>query len=544
MYQVVQVEPAGSAALAGIRAGDQIRLDRQETNFRSPAAGDVMGATVERGGARRHAAMVAQPTRPGDAGSNAIARDAVDAALASIFPAVFGLFIAARSGGRVVPLLLSLSLLFEGNGVLKAPMWMTAPAAIWANLALGYAVLAATGTARVAFAMLFKAEGEQRLSRLQSVSLAAFAVCAGSFASARIDESATVNDLHLDVGVTALAALSTILIAANLITGWRRAEPSSRGKYALLLVAFILLPLATVVENLSGMLLALDSPIAEALTLTCRVGSGLVAPALFAYAILKNRVLDLGFAVNRTLVYGVVTVILLSTFGLIEWAVDHFVPIAGREKNVLVDAAVAVGVYLSFHRVRAFVERVIERLFFRRWQEAEAALRRFVRQAAFTERRESLTGAFMAALSQFAEGAEAALYVRAETDYRRAAGKVAGLGETIDADEGDLVALRADPRPCELDGSTAGLRAALITPMVNRNDVAAVVVLGPKPSGLPYRPDEIELIGWASQQIGLDLHALDARRLEEAAALQQAEIAELRARNVDLQIALASHRPT
>jgi hypothetical protein len=41
-----------------------------------------------------------------------------------------------------------------------------------------------------------------------------------------------------------------------------------------------------------------------------------------------------------------------------------------------------------------------------------------------------------------------------------------------------------------------------------------VAVLGAKPSGRGWRPDEIELIGWATRQVGLDLHALTVEQLE------------------------------
>ena len=111
--------------------------------------------------------------------------------------------------------------------------------------------------------------------------------------------------------------------------------------------------------------------------------AGVVAPALFAYAILKHRVLDLGFALNRTLVYAAVSAILVGAFALAEWAIDHVLTIQGRETNALIDAAIALAVSLTFHPVRRFVEHAIELLFFRSWQEKAAALRKFVAEAGF-----------------------------------------------------------------------------------------------------------------------------------------------------------------
>src|SRR5262249_54155011 len=125
--------------------------------------------------------------------------------------------------------------------------------------------------------------------------------------------------------------------------------------------------------------------------------AGVVAPITLTYAILRHRVLDLGFALNRTLTYGVVSAILLASFGLIEWAFDHFVKIEGRESNAVIDAAIALGVFLTFHHVRDVVKPAIERLFFRTWQDKEAALRRFTREAGYVLKTEALTAAFVAA---------------------------------------------------------------------------------------------------------------------------------------------------
>lgn len=542
-YVVEEVEPGGPAARARIRVGDRLRLDRPVDNFRAPRAGEVFAATLERGATRRRVDLVAMPIK---AGAGGIARKVIEAALASILPALFGLFIAARSRGRLVVALFGLSFLFFGNGPSAAPFWMTAPLAIWANLALYSFTFPLTGTAGAAFAMLFSPEGTRRLSPLQLVSLAALAACGTALATVSLYEDVTVTDLHLAANALQAVVLSggLILFWANLIWPWLKGPPKSRGRYAVLMAEMMLMYVSTAAGAFVELSLGPGNPRLDALTLIFHIVSGLVAPALITYAILRNRVLDLGFAVNRTLVFGVLSVILLATFGLIEWAVDHFVPIAGREKNVLVDAAVAVGVFLSFHRVRDFVEHVIEGLFFRRWQEAEAQLRGFVKQAAFVENGESLMRSFMAALTRFADGAEAALYVRpGEGPYRRASGAVSGLDEAIDPDDPALIALRADPKPRELDAASSTIEAALIAPMVNRNRLGGFALLGPKPSGLPYRPDEIELIGWATGQISLDLHALKVERLEEADIGQRRRIGNLQARNRELRFALgARHR--
>jgi hypothetical protein len=206
-----------------------------------------------------------------------------------------------------------------------------------------------------------------------------------------------------------------------------------------------------------------------------------------------------------------------------------------------VDAAIAVGVFLTFHRVRAVVEHVIERLFFRRWQKAEAAFREFVREAAFFTKAPALTQAFVQALNAYAEGTSAAVYLAEGRSYARAAGDVPGVAAPLAADLSLLVSLRADPKPVQVHDDA--LKAALIAPMVKRNEVIGLAILGPKPSGYDYRPDEVELIGWATRQVGLDLHALKVEGLEADKADLRRKVSALKARNQALQIALSARNP-
>ncbi len=109
--------------------------------------------------------------------------------------------------------------------------------------------------------------------------------------------------------------------------------------------------------------------------------------------------------------------------------------------------------------------------------------------------------------------AECAIYL-ADTDghYRRTEGQLAGVAEHLDADDPFLVTLRAE----RAAGTSQAKGIALALPMIHRTEVIGVVLLGRKPSGFDYRPDETELLAYAAHQIGLDLHALKVEQLEAA----------------------------
>jgi hypothetical protein len=239
------------------------------------------------------------------------------------------------------------------------------------------------------------------------------------------------------------------------------------------------------------------------------VMQGLIAPGLLAYAVLRHKLFDLGFAVNRTLVFGAIGGLLLVSFALIEWAIKQAIPKVWYGGSVYISALIAVGLYLTFNRIHHRVEHAIERLFFHKWQLNETALKRFVAAAAHVERPEALAGQFESELTRFSGGADATLYART------AAGHYANAtGETIDADDPALSAMRAEQGPVVPSEVRSLLPAALALPMMHQAALAGFVLLGEKPTGEDYRPDEIEILSWATQQVGLDMQAIRVRELE------------------------------
>ena len=481
------VEPGGPLARAGVVAGDTAKFDGRYDFVRHLWVGERIGLTVVHGNRTRRLTVAAAPR-------SAQAPTAVDwlgalYTVATAIGALFGLFIILRSRRNQTTWLLGTTLLTYGLIdtepqilIFGAPAYALAVAALW-MVDFGTKVLFIRG----------------------------------------------VRWGWLDWAEIIVLNFGYIACLVYLFLGWRRSAAAVQQRYALILVATVAVVLAQAFD-------VADPQVAAILTahyVTNIILTLAIAYPLFTYAILRQKVFDLGFAVNRTLVYSVVSAVLLASFGLVEWAVDHFAPVQGREKSALIDAAIAVGIFLTFHRVRAVVEHGIEGLFFRRWQEAEARLRRFVRESAFVRSADVLAHSFAAALSRFADDAPAAVYLADGDGQPRKAASARDIGPAaLDVDDPALVALRAEPRPVEPDQVGSKIPAALVVPMVNRNEVVGVVVLGRKESGLSYRPDEIDLIDWATHQVGLDLYALKVEQLER----ERSELrVELRSANTQIE---------
>jgi len=529
--RLANTRPGGPAALAGLKDGDQVVLADRWQLARTPPPGEVI--------ALRKAAKTVKLTAVPSAES-LLSGDRIVGLFAILvnLPAAFlGLFILLRSGGRPAPVMLGIGLGAYGLAIL----YLLPPSLSWpltepvlVTLTQSEPVIQTGAFLYLGIRFLEAATGLRRvwLSAIPIVWAALFlpGVCALVLGYAGlINGSEPYRTLNL-VQIWSRFVFDT-LSCILFVLAWAQSAGNERKRLTVLTIALGCMSIFQIAIDLGSILYPEDWTqfASQWWFYVGEVLAGVVAPVLFAYAVLRDRILDLGFALNRTLVYSLVSAILLGAFGLIEWGVDHFLKIEGREKNALIDAAIALGVFLTFHRVRDFAERAVEALFFRAWQEKEARLRRFVAEAAYITDRDALLRGLAGALSRFADGVETAIYFAGEqTGFERASGGVAGVADELGENDPALVTLRAERKPIEPHASGSSLQASLCAPMTYGSDVRGFVLFGSKPDGADFRPDEIELIGWATVQVGLDLHALRIEQFEHITAALRQEITVLR----------------
>ena len=82
--------------------------------------------------------------------------------------------------------------------------------------------------------------------------------------------------------------------------------------------------------------------------------------------------------------------------------------------------------------------------------------------------------------------------------------------------------LAAERAAVDLAEAHSALPGAMAFPMLDQLGLAGFVLVGARADGAHYRPDEIDNLAWATQQVGLDLQALQAREVrEEVASLRE-----------------------
>ena len=165
--------------------------------------------------------------------------------------------------------------------------------------------------------------------------------------------------------------------------GWRRSTGERRQRFSWLLGAFALMWAVSYATWLGD--LAVSSGVIDAegqrwLSPISVVGS-LTALFGLTYAILRHRVLDMGLALNRSLVFTVVGAVLLGGFHFLNLLTGRLLHFDDPAKAGLLSAVLAALVVLAFPKVKPRAEWLVDRLFFGPWVARETDLARFAADA-------------------------------------------------------------------------------------------------------------------------------------------------------------------
>lgn len=520
------VEPGGAAASAGIAAGDDIRLARPLLLSSDAPPGTRVAAQVRHG---RHLRPVTLVFQRFDPSSNTTAANLwLTAVGGSLFMVILGFVVVARGWGQPAALALGVGLVGFGSGDIL-PVWaIDRP---WTTALLGAIFLTnACSCGLSVFAPLLYGHYVRPPGRLAWALVIATIVlaCVGLAVGLITGWEQMPLPRWVNVAEQVLLLVGPILACWWAWRGFLDAPAAETNRFAAVLAAFAL--------GFAGQLVILIGPAGfdvggRGLALGFNTLTTLIVavafPLAIAYAVLRHRIIDLGFALNRTMVYGTFSAILLGSFGLIEWGIEHLLPEEWVRASAWIDAGAAVMVYLAFHRVHDAVEARVEHLFFHQWKANEAALRRFVGSASHFEDDRSLARAFADELARFGGGAQVALYRRNEGVLNRVAGTWERAPRHFRDDDPAFALMRAERAPLDLTETPTNLPGVLALPMLDHGVLAGLVLLDLKGNGALYRPDEVALLGWAAHEVGMALAALHAGLIESENRLLKAQVLRL-----------------
>ena len=503
--------PGGAAARAGLLAGDTIQVDLFGTFNYQP--GSRIPATINRDGRKFSVVLVAQAplARPAGVAGLILSFGVIRVVL---FGLILLLVIRARGNRTANVLAIGLTVLFTSFYSTWLPQWTIVPIElVWAPAkVIGVYCL-------TRFALEVSSDnidpGQARFILWTGV---AAGIAEGTFQlmdSAIVPAPYAALPASLLLGGTLLSNLTSVAVT---IINYPKGDAGTRNRIKVVATAFACMGLGWLFLKSALTALGVDQLTASLISMPFSFfGLGLLT-----YAVLGQRLFDFGFAINRTLVYGAVSFSLLAIFGLAEWGADRLVPESWHRQSALYSAGIALLLFLSFHRVRDWFEKHVERLFFARWQQAQADLKRFVVSAGHFRQAPALCRELAAEAERFAQGAPAALYLREDgAGFVRQCGSLAA-GASYAEEDRAFALLAAERAPVDLAEAHSALPGAMAFPMFDQLGLAGFMLVGPRPDGAHYRPDEVDNLAWATEQVGLDLQALQARELRaEVAALRE-----------------------
>ncbi|MHB8404227.1 MAG: hypothetical protein ACYDCJ_02285 [Gammaproteobacteria bacterium] len=241
----------------------------------------------------------------------------------------------------------------------------------------------------------------------------------------------------------------------------------------------------------------------------------------FLYAVLRHRALDVSVVIDRTLVYGSVTALVVGILAALNSVLQHAALGTGASLLLQIIVPLALGIVLG--QVRNYADKFVEQVFFRHRYLAGRALRHFARHCGGYESAEELLKATAQIVCQKLAVPWVTLYVRNGHQYIAAqhAGETV-YPEVVKVDDVAFAAARSGATGMDLSQMHSTLDA---DGYVFQVGAQAVMVCANRP-GEHYAADERKVLAYVARQAGAALDKLQVqeamKRLETKASLVDA----------------------
>ncbi|MFN2450438.1 MAG: hypothetical protein ABR508_11735 [Candidatus Baltobacteraceae bacterium] len=513
--RVDSVDRAGAAQRAGIHAGDVFAPASGSWHDRAPlylfanapivAAGDVGRIVLERGDSRRVVSLRAA------ANASSPAIEALFFALLAVPMLALGWFISWRKPGDRDAVLLGGMLQLFGVA-LAIPDRVGSPLArlVLYELTASTFFILGVYCALVFFAGYSRGAGFKRLLRRVCL-YAGTAVTALEILlmSATYMLPAFVGDVSGLTGPSvACVVLVPVLAFVCLVDAFRAGTIIDRqrlrwigGSFFLGFSGPMLLPGATLLMGSSYTVI--DQVLFSATFYVLAAG--------LTYAVLKRRVVDVAFVLNRALVFSVVSGIVVACFIALEWLAGALLVNLSRPTSFIIEGGIAIVIGFSLRPIHDRTDHFIDRVFFAKRHAAEKALRHLATEVNFIRDRESLLARVQRDLTAYLETTAVCIYYRSDvqSDFALLC-STSDAAEFVDADDDAAVGMAVEEVPIELHTRVTNIAGELAVPMAVRKALMGILVVGHKRSGEAFAPDEIESLRFLAGYLATALASTSA----------------------------------
>jgi hypothetical protein len=281
-------------------------------------------------------------------------------------------------GGSLIPFVF----LFFPDGRLPSPRWRPLAWLVLANTALAVAPYAFAPGPLMEFS-----QGSQVINPVG------------------VEGAASILDLFAKVSILLLIPIALGLTLAFFVR-FRRAQGEERQQIKWVAYAVALFTAVIVVVSVWP---SLDTSLAGSVMF---LAAFLALPSAMAVAILKYRLYDIAVVINRTLVYGALTVTLaLIYFGSVALLQGILGALTGQDSQLAIVAS-TLAIAALFGPLRRRVQDFVDRRFYRKKYDAARTLEAFGMRLRDQVHLENLTGELVAVVEQTIQPAHVSLWLR------------------------------------------------------------------------------------------------------------------------------------
>lgn len=276
----------------------------------------------------------------------------------------------------------------------------------------------------------------------------------------------------------------------------------------------------------------------------------------FAFAILRYRLLDIELVINRSVVYGLLTATLAALYLLLISMISNALGIAaGTESYTIILFLSALVIGILVNPLRARIQNIIDRIFFRQQLDYQRALRQWSEALSTSIRFTALTQHLLHKVPQQLMIDRAWLLVLNEDETQLTSLPAQDYEEETDQDDllplpahgalaaslaqsGKVILLDNEHKKAHSTGNDAlflswkKAGAHVMLPLVSNKKLVGIYLLGQKLSGDIYQRQEVDLLRTLSNQAAVTI--VNARLYEQVHTFSQEMEALVRKRTQEL----------
>lgn len=495
---VTRVGP--SAAAAGVRLGDVILLGPVSYVRRYGAEGNVVSLHVRRGAQTLALSVpLTSPTRTG----TVLQRVATDVAIA------FALLLAAYLGFRKPSAMIAALILFLGGGALSWPLlvglFSPLPDAMYVPFGWTMSVLCDWFPVMALASFAIRLPGGIPSRSQQTATRIVDSVVVGTFFAAY---ALMATGLYARTYAECTAFSGVVVLVASL-AALALARPSDRGRAAIVF-AGVMVGGVGYAANMVGLRLG------EPYWLFIIYGnvSVIVVSLSLAYAVLRHRVFDIAFVLNRTIVFALTSALVVVLFAALEFLADRFLSDVTHVEGVILQFGIALVVTLSVRLLHRRADFLVDNVLFKSRHEQESALRRFASTLQFYTEEGPLERDTIDVLLRYARVEGAAMYLAQDAGLKLVgASSFAVSPPEIDHNDMAYVELRAHHDPLHVHTMPTAFPGDRLYPMIRAGRIVGVIATGERESGEEMPPDIDEAIIRIAHAAATSLGAIESDQI-------------------------------